>query len=172
MVLTLQKLVHVCESEFEVSDSDGDDDDEAASPRGDRKRQLRKGFTRRMQRLFRSKKQTEGGAESGQLPRHSSRAVEKALRPHTTGFLDVPDPNEIRTLQQYHGVPNDPRTLFMEKHSPLSAKELAVTCEQVSMFINQDNSIISFFELSAHDVEGPIVRRLQTSDTLLRQYGR
>lgn len=57
----------------------------------------------------------------------------------------------------------------MEKHSSLAPKGLAVACEQVSIFITFDNTIISFFELSALDVEAPIIRRLQTPDTILRQ---
>jgi hypothetical protein len=57
----------------------------------------------------------------------------------------------------------------MEKHSALASRNLAVACEQVSMFITNDNVIISFFELSGRDVEAPIVRRLQTSDTVIRQ---
>ncbi|KAK0623668.1 hypothetical protein B0T14DRAFT_426328 [Immersiella caudata] len=163
MILTLQKLVHICDSDSDSSDSEN----EAASRRSNRKRQPRKGFIGKVQRLFRSTNETQEGIELGQ--QHSSGTFEQRSRSQATGFLDVPDSNEIRTLQQYHGVPNDPRISFMEQHSPLSSKKLAVTCEQVSMFINQDNSIISFFELSAQDVEGPIFRRLQTPDTILRQ---
>lgn len=79
--------------------------------------------------------------------------------------------NDLRTLQRYHAAPGDPRTRFMEKHSTLSRKKLAVACEQVSMFITHDNTIISFFEMSAKDIEAPIIRRLQTNDTIIRQYG-
>ena len=57
----------------------------------------------------------------------------------------------------------------MEKNSALAYKKLAIFCEQVSMFITNDNCIISFFEGSAQDVEGPILRRLQISDTIIRQ---
>jgi Mg2+ and Co2+ transporter CorA len=39
----------------------------------------------------------------------------------------------------------------------------------VSIFVTHDNTIISFFEMSAQDVESPIIRRLQTADTILRQ---
>ena len=91
------------------------------------------------------------------------------LRSQPTEFSDVPDTSQLRTLQQYHASPNDPRTQFMEKHSALASRNLAVACEQVSMFLTNDNSIISFFEASAQDVEAPIVGRLQTNDTIIRQ---
>jgi hypothetical protein len=57
----------------------------------------------------------------------------------------------------------------MEKNSALASRDLAVACEQVAMFITNDNTIISFFEQSAEDVEVPIIRRLQTTDTIIRQ---
>jgi Mg2+ and Co2+ transporter CorA len=57
----------------------------------------------------------------------------------------------------------------MEKNSALASKELAVAAEQVSMFLMDDNTLISFFEASAQDIEEPILRRLQTVDTILRR---
>lgn len=57
----------------------------------------------------------------------------------------------------------------MEKNSALASRNLAVACEQVSLFVTNDNTIISFFEQSAQDVESPIIRRLQTNDTIIRQ---
>ena len=76
----------------------------------------------------------------------------------------------MRTLQQYHGGPNTniERTEYMEKHSALAAKHLAVGVEQVSIFLMSDNTIVSFFESSAADVEIPIISRLNTAETLLR----
>ena len=57
----------------------------------------------------------------------------------------------------------------MEQHSALASRDLAVAAEQVSIFILNDNTIISFFEGSAEDIAEPIIRRLQTPDTILRQ---
>lgn len=91
------------------------------------------------------------------------------LRSQPTGFSRVPSISQLRTLQRYHASPNDPRTQYMEKNSALSSRNLAVACEQVSMFLTNDNTIISFFEQSAQDIEGPIIRRLQTNDTIIRQ---
>lgn len=41
----------------------------------------------------------------------------------------------------------------MERHSSLASKGLAVSVEQVSMFLTADRTVISFFEHSADDVE-------------------
>ncbi|KAK3066066.1 hypothetical protein LTS18_002063, partial [Coniosporium uncinatum] len=48
-------------------------------------------------------------------------------------------------------------------------KGLAVSVEQVSIFLTSDNTVISFFEQSADDIEEPILARLNSSDTILRR---
>jgi hypothetical protein len=40
-----------------------------------------------------------------------------------------------RTLQEYHGGLNQERMAFMEAHSALTKKRLAVSVEQVSIFL-------------------------------------
>jgi Mg2+ and Co2+ transporter CorA len=57
----------------------------------------------------------------------------------------------------------------MERHAVLAAKNLCVTLEQVSIFLHADNTVTSFFESSADDIEAPIVRRLSSPETILRQ---
>ncbi|CRK24280.1 hypothetical protein BN1708_018087, partial [Verticillium longisporum] len=57
----------------------------------------------------------------------------------------------------------------MEKHSSLNSRDLAVSAEQVSIFLTSDNTVISFFEVSARDIERPIALRLSTPGTILRQ---
>lgn len=74
-----------------------------------------------------------------------------------------------KTLQRYHAGPNEDRTEFMERHATLASKGLTVAMEQVSIFITYDNTVISFFESAAQDVETPILRRLQSPETILRQ---
>ena len=76
---------------------------------------------------------------------------------------------KVRTLQRYHGGPNETRILFMEKHSALASKNLGVGVEQVSIFLTSDNTVISFFESSAEDIESPIIQRLSTPETILRR---
>ena len=75
----------------------------------------------------------------------------------------------ICTLQQYHGGPNQERNEFMEKYSALASKGLAVAVEQVSIFLSSDNTVVSFFEQSAEDVENPIIDRLSSCETTLRR---
>ena len=74
-----------------------------------------------------------------------------------------------RTLQRFRGGPNEERIEFMERHAVLASQGLAATIEQVSIFLTADNSVISFFDASANDVEAPIVRRLNSPETILRQ---
>ncbi|KAI9771409.1 MAG: hypothetical protein M1839_002799 [Geoglossum umbratile] len=75
----------------------------------------------------------------------------------------------LRTLQRYHGGSNEERAEFMESHSAIAPKRLAVSVEQVSIFLTATNTIISFFEGSAEDVAAPILARLETVDTVLRR---
>lgn len=74
-----------------------------------------------------------------------------------------------RTLQRYHGGPNLERIAFMEEHSGMTKKDLAVCAEQVSIFLMGENTVISFFESSADDIEKPIIKRLATPETILRR---
>ena len=57
----------------------------------------------------------------------------------------------------------------MEEHSALHEKNLMVGVEQVSMFLTSDNTVISFFEHSAGDVETPLMQRLSSPRTILRR---
>lgn len=57
----------------------------------------------------------------------------------------------------------------MEENSALASRGLAVMVEQVSMFMTTDNTVISFFEQSAYDIEKPILARLSSSSTAMRQ---
>ncbi|KAK5653172.1 hypothetical protein OQA88_9271 [Cercophora sp. LCS_1] len=163
IVLTLQKLGRIegdDSSDDDISDSDLDSDTLGRVSDQDDRSPIDRGiFLNKLRKLFRSKSDNEVVDMN-----------DKTLSDH---LEDQPPRTEVaeqyRTLQTYHAALSDPRTVFMEKHSALSSKGLAVACEQVSMFITQDNTIISFFELSADDVERPIIRRLQISDTIIRQ---
>ncbi len=57
----------------------------------------------------------------------------------------------------------------MERHSVLASRHVSVIAEQTSIFLTNDNCVISFFELSAADVEAPILNRLMAPDTILRR---
>lgn len=117
---------------------------------------------------------------SGKKPQHATAAsvLEKGIEASTScsssrdkpaGLSDLFDPDALRTLQRYHAAPNSTRTEYMEKHSALAAKGLAVSAEQVAMFITSDNTVIAFFEQSADNVEEPILARLSSPTTILRK---
>ncbi|KAK6351151.1 hypothetical protein TWF718_004322 [Orbilia javanica] len=88
--------------------------------------------------------------------------------PEVQGHSEGTDITTIQTLQRYHGGPNYERILFMEKNSSLAQKDYAVAVEQCSIFLCDDNTVISFFERSADDIEPPIMARLSSTNTLLR----
>ncbi|TPX13095.1 uncharacterized protein E0L32_006521 [Thyridium curvatum] len=184
MVLTLQKLIRSEDYNFDSSDSesesDSDHDDKGSSKsRSSNSSRSRHGIIKRTRKLFRrakaKKSALESNLENGTLEKHGeapykvrreTSASNKDLFNSTTPLSKQVKP---RTLQRYHASPNSARTLYMERHSGLSSRGLAVAAEQVSIFITNDNTIISFFEMSADDVEAPILTRLQTHDTILRQ---
>ncbi|KKA22779.1 CorA family metal ion transporter [Rasamsonia emersonii CBS 393.64] len=78
-------------------------------------------------------------------------------------------PPHNRSLQRYRGGPNEERIEFMERHAVLASRGLCVTLEQVSIFLSADNTVLSFFDASAGDVEAPIIKRLNSPETILRQ---
>ncbi|KAL2155780.1 hypothetical protein VTH82DRAFT_522 [Thermothelomyces myriococcoides] len=146
IVLTLQKLVHLYDPESDSSDSESEEEYASQENVSD---------------------QSERGTSTEKLP--SYRDGGRRTRSRPASFSDLLEISQLRTLQRYHASPDDPRTQYMEKHSALSSRKLAVACEQVSIFLTNDNCIISFFEQSGQDIEKPIIRRLQTDDTIIRQ---
>ncbi|KAK0738286.1 hypothetical protein B0T18DRAFT_441064 [Schizothecium vesticola] len=164
IILTLQKLVH----SMDALDLESAYDSDSATIRSDTSRRVR-----RARRAWRKLARWFGWGDVPELNPETGKPEFPGERPgfvtRPSGFSDVPNFDELRTLQRYHSGPGDPRIAFMERHSALGHRDLAVACEQVSMFITSDNTIISFFEQSAQEIERPIVRRLQTIDTIIRQ---
>lgn len=109
-----------------------------------------------LRRLTMAPPSTEATLENGSRTRNSSATSQTPLNPP-------------RTIHRYHASPNTPRTQFMEEHSALRSRHLAVSAEQVSIFLTSDNTVIAFFESSADDVEVPILTRLTSPSTILRQ---
>ncbi|XMA20351.1 hypothetical protein WAI453_013142 [Rhynchosporium graminicola] len=159
MVLTLQKLIHL-HPDNEDSDSDDGDMNSVRRPKRGR-------FGKFMHSIFsgkRSKKKYQEKRMMAGLHDPSNGFVTG----HTEGVSE-PHLKNLKTLQRYHGGPNKERMEYMEKHSPLTARKYAISAEQVSIFLTSDNTVISFFETSADDIEEPILQRLRTPDTILRQ---
>ncbi|CAI6341215.1 unnamed protein product [Periconia digitata] len=164
LLLTLAKLVRVPDdSDSSDSDSDDDDDDEPRKP----SRPRNQGFSSKLGRLFGRKSNdrdlnTWDSQEKGYGKDRPSRPRNRIPGQHAS---------QIRTLQRFRGGPNLDRTLYMEQHSALTSRKLAVSVEQVSVFLCADNTVISFFEHSAPEVEEPILRRLNRENTILRRSG-
>ncbi|KAL8759915.1 MAG: hypothetical protein Q9184_003475 [Pyrenodesmia sp. 2 TL-2023] len=164
IVLPLQKLIHLHSgSDSDSASSDSDDEKRTASQRKQRKRDL---WSSWMKSKVQSKK--------GEPPKPLDAPAD--LHNPTDGFLTAhASPStqsrvtQLRTLQRYHGGPNEERIEFMEKHSALASKKLGVSVEQVSIFLTADNTVISFFESSAVDIETPILTRLNSPETMMRR---
>lgn len=61
------------------------------------------------------------------------------------------------------------KSMFIESKRPLSVFKRAVGVEQVSLFLTSQNTVISFFERSATDIERPLLARLSKESTILRE---
>jgi hypothetical protein len=134
IVLSLQKLVHI---HPEDDDTDDEGDDEAYSTGGSK-------LSRRA-RLMRRIHGILGGSSNQKINRPKSLdgtlnggdVIEPTpgfVSAHTEGVYNAPI-HKLRTLQRYHGGPNPERIAFMEENSALTAKNLAVCAEQVSIFL-------------------------------------
>ncbi|EMR70806.1 putative family metal ion protein [Eutypa lata UCREL1] len=167
MILTCLKLVRMVEDDSSDSES-SDDDDDNRTVKGEGPV---KGATRKVKGWIRGKKASHPTTAS---------VLEKGSRPPTlaaghsfthkpSNLSHVFDQDNLCTLQRFHAASNDARTDFMEQHSALAERKVAVMAEQVAMFITSDNTVIAFFEQSADDVEEPILERLRSPTTILRQ---
>ncbi|KAF4461771.1 Mg2 transporter -like [Fusarium albosuccineum] len=147
IVMTLQKLVHLV-----------DDDDDSTDTSSTYSGKSQGGLRGSIRDLWKT---------------HKTADPEKNAIPNGVQPLDITsdlqETGMIRTLQRYHASGNEARTEFMENHSSLTPYQMAVSAEQVSIFLTSDNTVISFFEVSASDIERPIVTRLSTPGTILRE---
>ncbi|KAK4541027.1 hypothetical protein LTR36_008396 [Oleoguttula mirabilis] len=113
-----------------------------------------------------------GREKQSALPRYMDQnmdgKIDEFVQAHSGVSEDSPI-KPIRTLHRYESAQIPEHTAFMEKHSVLASEDLAVSVEQVSIFLLDDNTVISFFENSATDVEVPILERLQSTETMLRR---
>lgn len=168
MVLPLQKLIHL------HSDSDYDSDClelenehvEGARPTKNKKKKREMSF----RSFLSSPMKTSHPNTAPPKPLDTSADTHDPARGFIAAHVVTKAPiSYARTLQRYHGGPNEERIDFMEKHSALASKNLGVAVEQVSIFLTSDNTVISFFESSAEDIETPITARLSSQETILRR---
>lgn len=158
--MTLQKLVKLPEN----SDSDSDSEDGKKNPV---RRASRAGVAAEKSWLAKLRDLLVG--TDNPHGRRKSIAADLASSKDSDPIERQSTPPQPRTLQRYHGSPNVERMTFMEQHSAMARKNLAVCAEQVSIFLLASNTVISFFESSAEDVEAPILKRLATPETILRR---
>ena len=165
IVLPLQKLIHFhSDSDCDSDCSDWENDTLIKDKAKTRKKKRRRFWPfNRSKRAQKLKQQPSKPAKSNNQDSLNGSVVAH-MSPTSKGSL-----GQVRTLQRYHGGPNEERIIFMEKNSALASKSLGVGVEQVSIFLTADNTVISFFENSAEDIETPLLKRLSTPETILRR---
>lgn len=152
-MLTLQKLVQLRENE---SDSDSE---------------YQGSISRKRKRWWHKLARKNDPADAnGTVLSPKLEGAEKPPAPPYALDAMLPVGNRpYRTLQRYRRTANPERALFMERNSALTKKHLAVSVEQVSIFHTENNTVISLFEHSADDIEEPILKRLESQETILRR---
>ncbi|KAF7189085.1 Cobalt/magnesium transport protein CorA [Pseudocercospora fuligena] len=172
VVLTLQKLVRLhqhrgrndkCTCTSGMDSSDEEEIDEKFEALGKKKSFLQN---------LRDRMGLGPPPPRNTLPQYMDRdhdgKVDEFVSAHS-GISDESPVKAIRTLHRYESAQIPEHTAWMERHSALAQDNLAVSVEQVSIFLLSDNSVISFFEHSADDVERPILNRLNSPETMLRR---
>lgn len=187
LVFTLQKLVHLFDPDASDSDSSDSSDSDSDTDSDTSSTKTAKGLGSipgRIKKLFRrgpaslknvSRERANRRSTTRERNRDQVKRERERRRRQPKGSPYMPSTQSstrlvpMRSLQRFRASGNEARSEFMEAHSSLAPKGLAVSAEQVSVFLTADNTVISFFELSADDVERPIVKRLSTPGTVLRQ---
>jgi Mg2+ and Co2+ transporter CorA len=186
MIFPLQKLVNI-EDEEDIDPSDDDADEKAAGspeagpPPGETERKRRKRHLRHLKKrkgpvqlLWDEMTQKRKSKANEQQHHHHHRhRLIGGLTPAGSFNRRKQDQpwtrRSFRSLQRYHSGMNMDRIEFMERHATLKSRGLLVSMEQVSIFLCTGNTVISFFEYSADDLEIPILKRLNTPGTILRE---
>lgn len=179
MVLPLQKLVNIDEPEVD-DDDDPDDEFGAQAEKDAAAMQAEAERKRKKQRMNRMKHDGPVRALFDDIfKRRNGKQHHHHRRKHMGGLTpagsfnrkdDVPWTRKgFRSLQSYHSAMNSDRVDYMERHATLKARGLKVSLEQVSIFLCASDCVISFWEYSADDIELPILNRLQTNGTILRE---
>ncbi|KAI9808086.1 MAG: hypothetical protein M1827_007506 [Pycnora praestabilis] len=173
IVLTLQKLTHLqSDSDSDSDCEDGDDDHwDERKMAARKKRKSKSKFSSILKKLFGSSSKSKRNNVTPPKPMDTSADMHDPTNSFVTANTSpsTQHPLPVRTLQRFHGGPNIERSEFMEARSALASKGLTVSVEQVSIFLISDNTVVSFFENSAEDVETPICTRLRSPETILRR---
>jgi len=157
LVFTLQKLIHLHHDDEE----EGVDVGDAGSFMSyvPRKKKLQR-WIKKQSQMITAPKYNEKNLVGGVHDPYNG-----FVKGHTDGIADAPV-QKLRTLQRYHGGVNHERMAYMEAHSPLNAKKMAVSAEQVSVFLTAGMCLI------ARKTYGGANNLRQLSDMLLRIFSR
>lgn len=182
LLLTLSKLVRTPpDDDSDSSDSESDEEErrharsrsQSRHPKKKKnKAKKKRGFFKTLKNAFWPTSDKEAKQRHREDVMRTLDSLEKQLDGTPLSTMAEPIPaatSSIRTLQRYRGGYNLDRIVYLEQHSALTPKHLTVSVEQVSVFLLADNSVISFFEHSADEVEEMILKRLNTEDTILRR---
>ncbi|KAH8722456.1 hypothetical protein GQ44DRAFT_622700 [Phaeosphaeriaceae sp. PMI808] len=180
MLMTLSKLVRTPTSDSNSSDSDSDSDSEnnaykhpalsrSRHPPPKKHKKKAKTLLKRVKDLLQTKVDKKKQKDLEHSLDHLEKDEYNLDGMPLSKIPKLPSSAQVRTLQRYRGGPNVDRILYLELNSALTPKHLTVSVEQVSIFLLADNSVISFFEHSAPEVEEWILKRLKTEDTILRR---
>ena len=127
VVLPLQKLIHLHSSSDSDADSSDSEDEKVA-----RHRETSTG-----QSFWSRLRKSRAERDKDEPPKPIDTPAD--VHDPTNGFVTAhvfPSASsrvtQLRTLQRYHGGPNEERIQFMERHSALASKNLGVSVEQVS----------------------------------------
>ncbi|RVX67394.1 hypothetical protein B0A52_09175 [Exophiala mesophila] len=186
LVLPLQKLINLADHDSADEDDESIYGSDSGSNNSDITSQRRRSARVITERQRRKREQNRKGAVislwDDVWKRNKRKTLYRAKDVQGNGMLTPSNsfrvskkvespwaPKKIRSMQRYHSGPNQDRIEYMERHAVLGSKGIGVSMEQVSIFLCADKTVISFFEYSAHDVQAPIIRRLHTPGTVLRQ---
>ncbi|KAF2485917.1 hypothetical protein BDY17DRAFT_290538 [Neohortaea acidophila] len=171
VILTLQKLVMLHSQDGDEDRCDchflHDDEEEQSEKHPHTAKVKQKLWWWQRRKLAKARRQSRLPYD---LDKNDDGRVDEFVNAHTGTSPDTPI-RPARTLHRYESSQIPEHTAFMERHSSLAAEDLAVTVEQVSIFLCADNTVISIFEQSAEDVEDPIRDRIYSSETMLRRSG-
>lgn len=96
--------------------------------------------------------------------------LDAAGGPSVAQKLEKMNMNTIYQWTNPQSVENK-RTVFLEARRPLARLNRVVGVEQVSLFLTDQSTVISFFEKSGNDIENPLLSRISSESTLLRESG-
>ncbi|KAK9457278.1 hypothetical protein V1511DRAFT_508719 [Dipodascopsis uninucleata] len=85
----------------------------------------------------------------------------------SSDLVKVMAENNMMTMQEWNNPTLD--KTYLDYKRSLGRYHEVVAIEQVSIFLIEDHTIISFFENAGDDIEGPILSHIATPNTLLRE---